>query len=84
MAYCACCQSNNVDIVGRLTHHAGLPVEVDAYTLQNLVSRYAFQRYQLFLETWDIDVDWDVCYRCYVFSGAERYYPFSMLPQYRY
>ena len=84
MAYCACCQNNNVDIVARLTHHAGLPVEVDAYTLQNLVSRYAFQRYQLFLETWDIDVDWDVCYRCYVFSGAERYYPFSMCPQFRY
>lgn len=84
MAYCVCCQNSNVDIVARLTHHAGLPVEVDAYTLQNLVSRYASDRYRLALETWDIDVDWDVCFCCYVFSGAERYYPFSMCPQFRY
>lgn len=84
MAYCVCCQNNNVDIVARLTHHAGLPVEVDAYTLQNLVSRYAFEKYRLMLETWDIEgVSFDVCFRCYVFSGAERYYPFSMCPQFR-
>jgi len=82
MAICVCCR-NRVDIVARLTTHAGLPPDVNANDLQYLVSQYAFQRYHLFLETWDIDVDWDVCFRCYVFSGAERYYPFSMCPQFR-
>jgi len=83
-ARCVCC-GGNVNIVARLTHHAGLPVEVDAYALQNLVSRYAYERFQLFLETWDIaGIGFDVCYRCYVFSGAERYFPFSMCPQFSY
>jgi hypothetical protein len=83
MAFCICCQSE-VDIVARLTTHAGLPADANPIDLQYLVSQHAWQRYQLALETWDINVPWDVCFRCYVFSGAERYYPFSMCPQFRY
>jgi len=87
-ARCVCC-GGNVNIVARLTHHAGLPAEVSAEPMQTLISRYAWEKYGLALETvaiggWDWDVDWDVCYRCYVFSGAERYFPFSMCPQFSY
>ncbi len=82
VARCHCCGSD-VDIVARLTTEAGLPVDADWYTLQQCVSLYAYQRYQLFIDMWD-NGPWDVCYRCYVFSGAEHYYPFSMCPQYRY
>lgn len=83
MAHCICC-GGNVDIVGRLTVHAGLPDDNTSLALQEMVSEYAFQKYRLNLECSTWNVDWDVCYRCYVFSGAERYYPFSILPQYRY